>query len=60
MDLPWIILKHALGQTWDDAISPNIFPQELILLSSAKLHISGFKTKKSISFTKMLNKNGLE
>ena len=60
MDLPWIILKHALGQTWDYAISPNIFPQERILLSSAKLHISDFETKKNISFTKMLNKKALE
>ena len=39
-------------------ISPNIFPQELSVLSSGKLHISDFETKKSISFMKMLNTKG--
>ena len=37
---------------------PNIFPQELSVLSSAKLHMSDFETKKSISFMKTLNNKG--
>ena len=40
-------------------MSPNIFPQELVVLLSAKLHISDFGTKKSVSFMKMLHNKGL-
>ena len=39
-------------------ISPKIFPKELSVLSSEKLPIPYFETKKSISFMKMLNNNG--
>ena len=34
------------------------FPQNLVVLSSVKLHILNFDTKKSISFMKMLNNKG--
>lgn len=40
-------------------ISPNIFPQGLNVLSSAKLNMSDFETQNSISFIKMLNNKGL-
>ena len=36
-------------------IRPNIFTQELSVISSAKLDMSDFETKKSLSFMKMLN-----
>ena len=37
-------------------ISPEIFPQEIIVLSSSKLHISDFETMKM--FMKMLKRKG--
>ena len=39
-------------------ISPNIFPQELCALSSAKWDMSDFETRKNMSFMKILNNKG--
>ena len=40
-------------------IWPRIFPQKYVVLSSSKLHVSDFQTKKSISFIKRLNNKRL-
>ena len=37
---------------------PNVFLQELDVLSSAKSHMSDFDTKENISFMKLLNIKG--
>ena len=52
-------LKHLISSLKLCNISPNIFPQGLTVLSSAKLDMPDFETQNSISFIKMLNNKGL-